>query len=61
MKYITPSLIAKQGALTTWQTIVWLRPIPVFTSILTLYYLGWLYALWLRNQSSELVVSRGKL
>ena len=42
--YFTPTLIATQGSLTVWQTILWLRPVPVFTSLMTVFYLGCFFA-----------------
>jgi hypothetical protein len=48
--HVTPGIIARQNALSVWQTIVWLRPVPVFTLLLTIFYLAALYTAWLTER-----------
>ncbi len=47
--HILPHIAKQNGQLTVGQTILWLRPVSIFTSLLTLFYLGWLYIAWMRN------------
>jgi hypothetical protein len=54
--YVITHVLAQDARLTAWQTIAWLRPVPVFTLLLTLYYLAWLYADWLGQRPHAPVV-----
>ena len=51
--HVTPQIIAKQGALTSMQLILWMRPVSVFTLLLTIFYCGCLYAQWWRTPVLE--------
>jgi hypothetical protein len=44
---VMPRIVAQNGSLNVWQTIVWLRPVPVLTMLLAVFYLSALYAWWL--------------
>ena len=48
--HILPHLVTQNGQLTVGQTILWLRPVPVFTSLLTIFYVGALYIVWRRDE-----------
>ena len=50
--HILPHITKVNGQLSTGQTILWLRPVPVFTLLLTLYYLCTLYSAWQQQLSN---------
>ena len=52
INFVTAQVLPKLGPLSIWRTIFWLRPVAVWTTVLTLFYLGCFY-LRMKRESIE--------
>lgn len=50
INYVTAHVLPGLGPLSVWGTIFWLRPVALWTLVLTLFYLGCFYARMLRQR-----------